>query len=356
MRVAIVHDDLVQWGGAERVLLGLCETFPDAQIFTSVFDRKNKELVKKFESKKIVTSFLQKIPGWKKLYKILLPLYPIAFEQFNFDEFDLVISHTTRFAKCIVTKPQTLHICYCHTPPRFLWNFADTKKYSFAEILFSKLRVYDRIWAQRPDYFLAGSKNAQERIKNVYKRNSEVIYPFVDLERFENTEIFDGGYYVTISRLNDYKKVDLVIGACLELRVPLKIIGSGEEFNKLKSLDEGGLVEFLGNIDDNLLALTLSGAKALIVAGVEDFGLVSLEAQALGKPVLAYNKGGNMETVVNGKSGILFDEQTIEGVKNAIIRLDSMTIDPLFCRENAKKFGKEIFMKNFKSACLLKVN
>src|SRR3989344_9145715 len=145
MRVAIVHDDLVQWGGAERVLEGLCEIYPDAPIFTSVFNYTNSELVKKFGSKKIVTSFLQKIPGWMRLYKILLPFYPIAFEQFIFDDFDLVISHTTRFAKAIITKPKTRHISFCHTPPRFLWHFTNKENYKVAEPLLSNLRIYDQI-------------------------------------------------------------------------------------------------------------------------------------------------------------------------------------------------------------------
>src|SRR3989344_7716008 len=154
MRVAIVHDDLVQWGWAERILLGLCEIFPDAPIFTSVYDSSNEELFRRFGYKKIVTSFLQKIPAWKSLYKTLLPFYPLAFEQFNFDDFDLVISHTTRFAKSIITKPQTKHICYCHTPPRFLWHFSGFKNFGIFEILMTKLRLYDQVSAARVDHFI----------------------------------------------------------------------------------------------------------------------------------------------------------------------------------------------------------
>src|SRR3989344_5672572 len=179
MRVAIVHDDLVQWGGAERVLEGICEIFPEAPIFTSVFDRKNLELKKRFGNKKVITSFLQKLPGWKSLYKPLLPLYPIAFEQFDFSKFDLVISHTTRFAKCIITKPTTKHICYSHTPPRFLWNFSGEKYSKYLNPLFSKLRILDRVSSKRVDHFLAGSDNAKRRIKKIYKTNSKVVYPFI---------------------------------------------------------------------------------------------------------------------------------------------------------------------------------
>lgn len=327
MRIAIVHDDLVQWGGAERVLLGISQIYPDAPIFTSVYNKKN-PLLAPFASKKIITSFLQDIPGWKFLYKTLLPIYPIAFEQFDFSEFDLVISHTTRFAKSIITRPQTLHICYCHTPPRFLWRFSEEKNYGLGEILLSKLRIYDAVWARRPDYFLAGSKNAQRRIKKIYRRDSKVVYPFVDLKRFKDTESFDGGYYAIIGRPNRYKKFDLAINACSELSVPLKIVD--------------------GNLSDQMVVRILSGCKALIIPGIEDFGLTSLEAQGLGKPVIAYSAGGVLETVIPGKTGLFFDYQSEDSLKKALVRLNSMNINPEDCRENAGKFSKENFIRNFK--------
>lgn len=348
MRIAIVHDDLVQWGGAERVLEGICEVFPDAPIYTSVFNRDNKELKKRFGDKKIITSFLQKILGWKTLYKLLLPLYPIAFEQFNFDQFDLVISHTTRFAKSIITKPKTLHICYCHTPPRFLWHFSGEINYGIGELLLSKIRLYDQVSANRVDCFLAGSKNAQRRIKRIYKRSSRVVYPFVDLERFENIETFDGGYFLVISRLNKYKKIDLVIQACIKLAQPLKIIGNGPQIERLKVMVDGKKVEFLSNLKDEDVRLTLAGTKALIVPAIEDFGLVSLEAQALGKPVLAYGDGGSLETVIDKKTGIFFGEQSVRAIINAISTLKSIKINPKDCQDNAKRFGKDLFVKNFK--------
>lgn len=328
MRVAIVHDDLMQWGGAERVLEGICEVFPDALIFTSVFDRDNKELNKRFGNKKIITSFLQKIPGWKSLYKAFLPLYPLSFEQFNFDGFDLVISHTTRFAKAIITKPETKHICYCHTPPRFLWHFSGEKNYGLGEMLLSKLRIFDAICANRVDFFLAGSKNAQNRIKKIYRRDSQVLYPFVDLDRFKQVESFDGGYFVTIARANKYKRLDLVVKVCQSLGVELKIISGG--------------------LKDSMVTRILSGCKALIIPGIEDFGLVSLEAQALGKPVIAYKNGGSLETVIDDKTGILFEDQTVKSLANAIKKLDVMVIDPKDCRENAHKFSKEVFLHRLK--------
>jgi len=328
MRVALVHDDLVQWGGAERVLLGLCEIFPDAPIYTSVFDFNNSHLTEKFSDKKIITSFLQKIPGWISLYKILLPFYPIAFEQFDFTKYDLVISHTTRFAKSIITKPQTLHISFCHTPPRFLWRFSGLKDFGFLEILMTKLRLYDQISAQRADYFIAGSENAKRRIKKVYKVDARVVRPFVDLNRFKDVETFDGGYFVVIGRKNQYKRFDLAKVACEKLNVELKIIE--------------------GNLTDEMVIHILAGCKALIISAEEDFGIASLEAQALGKPVIALGLGGVLETVIDGRTGILFTSQTVDSLIDAMEKLESKKINPLECKQNAKQFDKENFINNFK--------
>lgn len=328
MRVAIVHDDLVQWGGAERVLLGLSEIFPDAPIYTSLYNGDNSTLRRLFGSKKIVTTFLQRIPGWKSLYKVLLPFYPVAFEQFDFSGYDLVISHTTRFAKSVITKPETKHICYMHTPPRFLWNFSGTNNYCAPKILLSYMRIYDQISARRVDFFLAGSKNAQKRIKKVYGAVSKVVYPFIDLERFKNIESFNGGYFIVIGRPNKYKKFDLAEKACKKIGIPLKIISGG--------------------LEDEMVAQILAGCKALIIPGIEDFGLASLEAQALGKPVVAFAQGGALETVIPGKTGIFFADQIEESLVNALKRLETVHVDPNDCKENAAKFSKEIFIRNFK--------
>lgn len=348
-KVAIVHDDLVQWGGAERVLGGLCEIFPDAPIFTAVCDFDNNSLSKLIGSRKIVTSFLQKIPGWRKLYKALLPLYPLAFEQFDFSNFDMVISHTTRFAKSIITKPRSLHICYCHTPPRFLWHLPKKDNFGIGEVLFSKMRIFDRISSARVDHFLAGSKNAKRRIKKIYRMDSSVIYPFIDLQRFAGIETFDGGYLVVVSRLNKYKRVDLAVEACRILDTPLKVIGTGPELDRLKSIQGvWGGIEFLGNLNDYAVVKVLAGCKGLIVPGIEDFGLVALEAQALGKPVIAYSKGGSLETVIEGKSGVFFNDQSVDSLVRAIKRFGKIKIEPQDCIKNASWFSKENFISHFK--------
>lgn len=354
MRVAIVHDDLFQWGGAERVLEGICQIYPDAPIFTSVYDDRNKELKKRFGQKNIYTSFLQKIPFWKNLYKVLLPLYPIAFEQFDFSEFDLVISHTTRFAKSIITKPQTIHVSYCHTPPRFLWKFSEDKNYSWLEPLFRYLRTYDQVSAKRVDYFIAGSFNSQKRIKKIYQKESLVVQPFIDLARFSTVNSFDGGYLLSIARLNSYKRIDLVIKACLKAKINLKIIGDGPDMPALQNIAMHNHsqinIEFLGNVNEEILVQVLAGAKALIIPGLEDFGLTSLEAQALGKPVIAYGEGGVIETVIPEKTGIFFQPQNYESLYQILINLDQYKFDSVVARENAAKFSKDQFMVNFKKA------
>lgn len=327
MRVAIVHDDLVQWGGAERVLEGLCEIYPDAPIYTSVFDYSNDQLQQRFGSKKIVTSFLQKIPGWKSVYKALLPLYPIAFEQFNFDGFDLVISHTTRFAKSLITKPKTVHVCYCHTPPRFLWHFSGQHGYGLGELLMTKLRIYDAVSAKRVDRFIAGSENAKRRIKKVYGADAKVVHPFVDLERFKDVETFYGGYFVVVARPNKYKRVDLAEKACEELGVELKVIS--------------------GSLDDEMVVQILAGCRVLIIPGIEDFGLTSLEAQALGKPVIAYKEGGALETVIDGKTGLFFDQQTLASLTTSLKHFNLNHFNPKDCIENAARFSKESFKDKF---------
>ncbi len=349
MRVALVHDDLVQWGGAERVLLGLCEIYPDAPIYTSVFDGENKMLRQMFGSKKIITSFLQKIPCWRSLYKILLPFYPIAFEQFDFSEFDLVISHTTRFSKSIITKPETVHVCYCHTPPRFLWHFSGEGNYGLAELLMSKLRLYDQISSRRVDAYIAGSENAKRRIKKVYGVDSKIVYPCIDLKRFKDVDTFNGGYFLVISRLNKYKKVDLAIEACIKLGIPLKVIGRGPELERLRGIQGvRGEIEFLGNLGDEMVVQVLAGCKALIIPGIEDFGLTVLEAQALGKPVISFNQGGVLETVTDGITGIFFDSQSSKSIVLAIKKLETLKIAPNKCRENVKLFSKENFIHEFR--------
>lgn len=340
--MALVHDDLVQWGGAERVLVALSELFPEAPIYTLVYDESNKILKEKFGSKKIITSFIQNIPGWKNFYKPSFFLHPLAFEQFDFTGFDFVISQTTRFAKSIITKPETRHLCYCHTPPRFLWGFSGEKKHRYLNFL----RNYDKVSSYRVDSWIAGSKNAQIRIKNIYGFDSKVIYPFVDLERFKEIESFEGGYLLVVSRLNAYKRIDLIIKTANQMKMPLKIVGIGPERESLQKIS-GKTVDFLGRLDEEMLTLVLSGCKALVIAGEEDFGLTSLEAQAVGKSVIAFKKGGALETVLPRETGYLFEEQTVESLIEALKLLEENGYNQERCLRQANQFSKEKFMREF---------
>ncbi len=344
MKVALVHDDLVQWGGAERVFAEMVKLFPEAPIYTSLFNKQNSFLKTAFVSRDIRTSFLQRIPGWLRLYKLFLPLYPIAFEQFDFSEYDLVISSTTRFAKVVLTKPETLHICYCHTPPRFLWNLSGQSIPWWLQGYFKYLRKYDVIASRRVDQWLAGSKNAQTRIKQIYGSDSEILYPGVDLQRFDQVNSFDGGYLLVISRLNGYKHVDVVVKAAKKMGWPLKIVGTGPEYaNLAKQANEQ--IQLLGSVEERFLTYLIAGCKALVVAAEEDFGLTPLEAQALGKPVIAFGKGGALETVIEGETGYFFTHQHVDSLVHALQKLDSKQYNEKSCRAQAQRFSSEEFAK-----------
>lgn len=351
MRVALVHDDLVQWGGAERVLHALTQIFPDAPIYTSVCDLSNKTLKHYFSDKKITTSFMQKIPGWKNMYKALLPLYPIAFEQFEFSDFDLVISHTTRFAKAVLTKPGTFHVSMIHTPPRFLWNFSGETVPEFPSIYFNFLKNFDKVSINRVDKVIACSFNAAKRIKDIYEITpSAVIQPFVDLERFSSITPFNGDYYLIISRLNHYKRVDIAVTAFNKLGKKLRIVGKGPMMHNL-TRQANFNIEFLNNLNEELLNELIAGCKALIVTAEEDFGLTSLEAQAAGKPVIAYKKGGSIETVIDGKTGLFFDSQTTESLMDAIERFEVNNFSRVDCISNAENFSIDKFKGSILKNC-----
>lgn len=350
MKIALVHDDLVQWGGLERVLLGIAEIFPEAPIFTSLLNKKNKILLEKLKGKKVITSFFSNIPGAKSLYKPLLPLYPLMFEQFDLSGFDVIISVTTRFAKSVIVKPHQTHICYCYTPPRFLWNFPSDPLPNILKPLLSLLRIEDRVSANRVDYWIAGSKVARERIKKVYRADSLVVPGFVDFEEIKNIDSWNGGYFLIIARLNNYKRVDLAVKVFNELKnLNLKIVGEGPRMASLLK-EAGPNVEFLGRVSEDLRLNLLAGARALIVTCEEDFGLTPLEAQALGKPVIAYKKGGVLETVVEGKTGVFFEAQEAESLREAVENFLKKEFDPEICIDQAKKFSKKDFKRNFRQA------
>lgn len=342
MRVAIVHDDLIQWGGAEKVLAEISEIFPEAPIYTALADFNNPFINKNFKNKKVITSFLQNMPFSKSLYKPMLPLYPVAFEQFNFTDFDLVISQTTRFAKSIITKPETRHICYIHTPPRFLWNFNKGKNPYSKSKLFNWLRRFDLVSSKRVDVWISGSENCKNRVKEIYGVDSKVLYPFVDTKKFNPSLNFNGDYYLIISRLNKYKNVDVAVKAFNTNGKKLKIVGVGPELKNTQRSAKNN-VEVLGKVSDELLESLLAGCKGLIITAEEDFGMTSIEAQSLGKGVIAYGVGGSLETIIPGQTGNYFNEKTPESLNKAIEVFETLKINPDTCFKNAQNFSKEKF-------------
>lgn len=353
MKVALVYDRVNKWGGAERVLLALHDLFPDAPLYTSVYDKENAPWANVF---KIKTSFLQNLPFASKRHEFLAPLMPFAFESFDFSEYDLVISLTSEAAKGILTAPGTLHICYCLTPTRYLWSgyeeyFKNTHLSVLSRPVVNSLRKWDLVASQRPDAFIAISKEVQKRIKKYYERDSELVYPPITIKDQGSKIKSQGKYFLVVSRLSKftrYKRVDLAIDACSELGLPLKIVGDG---NLRKELEKraGPTIEFTGNLNDEELADYYRGSKALIFPGYEDLGLVMVEAQRFGKPVIAYKAGGAVEIIIEGKTGIFFNEQSKKSLKEALQAFEGKSIDSKACIKNSEKFDLQNFNQNFLS-------
>jgi glycosyltransferase involved in cell wall biosynthesis len=351
MKVALVYDRVNKWGGAERVLLALHEMFPDAPLFTSVYNNKKADWAKVFEIK---TSFLQNFPKAKTAHELYAGLMPMAFESFTFDEYDLVISVTSEAAKGIITKPKTLHICYCLTPTRYLWSgHKDYFKNPLFRILtnpvVSYLRSWDKIAAQRVDAYIAISTEVKSRIKKYYGRDSQVVFPPLMIEVGNQKEETTGDYFLVVSRLtNFYKRVDIAIKACSELGLPLKIVGTGLDSKKLKAMASSS-VEFLGNLTDEELRVYYKKCRALIFPGREDFGLTMVEAGAFGRPVIAFRGGGALDIIKEGVTGEFFNEQTVSSLKQVLKSFDHTRYNTKLCRENSERFSFAGFEKGFKT-------
>jgi glycosyltransferase involved in cell wall biosynthesis len=343
---------LNQVGGAERVLEAVHELFPEAPIFTSIYWPE--AMPPHYLSWDIRTSWLDKLPFVRKHHRILLPLYPLCFEGFDLGEYDLVLSITSAFAHGVITTPRSLHICYCLTPARFLWNY---KKYVEREEInrlalltlqpfLNYLRLWDRLAADRVDHFIAISQVVRKRILKHYRRDSEVIHPPVDTSRYAIADSHED-YFLIVSRLVPYKRIDLAVQAFNELGLPLMIAGDGRDRRRLEAM-AGDNIRFLGRISAEKLAELFAHCKAFIFPGLEDFGIAPLEAQATGRPVIAYAGGGALETVVEGVTGTFFHEQTPEALAETIRRFDDSLFDPEAIRRNAERFDKEVFKEKLR--------
>jgi glycosyltransferase involved in cell wall biosynthesis len=351
MNIALVHDWLTNYAGGERVVFEISKLFPKAPIFTSVYDP---EKAPAFKDKDVRASFLQKYPLLKSKRELLVPLAPFALEQIDLSKFDLVISSSSMASKGVITKPETVHICYCHTPSRYLWepevdNRASKGLFSsLRKNVAHKLRIWDRLAADRVDYFLANSKYVAKRIKKYYGRDSIVVYPPVDVDRFEITEKKNvKDYFLYVSRLVSYKRCDLVIDAFNDLGLPLKIIGRGPEKKSLQRKAKNN-IEFLGFLSNDEVKKYYQEAKAFVFAAEEDFGIVPVEAMASGRPVIAYGEGGVRETVVEGETGTFFSEQTAQCLIDCVKNFDESKYSSEKIKKHAKKFSPERFGNELK--------
>jgi glycosyltransferase involved in cell wall biosynthesis len=351
MKVALVHDYLNQMGGAERVVLALHELFPDAPLYTSIYDPQRVDPA--FQKIDIRTSFMQKLPFVMKHHQPYLPFYPFAMEGLDLRGFDLVLSSSSAFGKGVIVKPGTLHICYCHTPMRWCWNYNEYVEREqlgkmarrILPFLITWLRVWDQTSAMRVDHFIANSPVVAERIEKYYRRESVVIPPPVEASRF----LFDpasqpGDYFLVLSRLAPYKRIDLAIQACNMLQLPLVIIGGGRDEKQLKAM-AGPTVRFLGRLSDNEVLEYIAHCRAFLFPGEEDFGITPLEVQASGRPVIAYGAGGALASVVEGVTGTFFYEQTAESLAAVLASFDERRYHAQTIRNHALDFDKPRFQR-----------
>lgn len=355
MRVAIVHYWLVGMRGGEKVVEALCDMFPQADIFTNAYrpqrisDRINRHSIK--------TTFVGKLPYAWRLYKKYLPLMPVALEQLDLRSYDLVISSESGPAKGVITRPDTLHLCYCHTPMRYAWSmYFDYLRNANPVVriampwLVHWLRLWDWQAAARVDFFIANSHGIARQISKYYRRPSVVVHPPVDVEAFAPSSE-PGSYYLSVGQLVRYKRFDLAIEACNRLNAPLLVIGEGEEWRALHRI-AGPTIRFLGRQDAETLRRCYARCRALIFPGEEDFGIVPIEVMASGRPVIAYGRGGAVETVIPGRTGILFDEQTPAAVARAIEEFEAVedSFDPAFLVEHSRRYSIENFKRRMMEA------
>lgn len=358
MKIALVHDYLREYGGAERVLETLHDIYPDAPVYVAFLDKKALGIHwQRFKDWDIRESVAAKIPGIKQLYSPLRVFSAFFFEQFDLSEYDLVISSTNMYmAKAVITKPPTKHICYCHTPPRSLYGFTtmtDWKKNPIirvgGELINIWMRRIDAISALRPDVMVANSEETRKRIQRFYNRDAVVIYPPVSLPDVAISSMNDKqDYFLYVGRLAQSKHADLAIRACVALGLKLKVVGKGggEEF--LKSI-AGDQIEFLGAVNDKDLAKLYANGRALIFpAEDEDFGIVPVEAQMFGLPVIAHRSGGPKETIAEGKTGIFFDELTVDSLVSALRQFELCKFNVKTIKEHAAQFSKANFVRKIK--------
>jgi glycosyltransferase involved in cell wall biosynthesis len=350
-RVAIVHEWLTIPGGSEKVVLALLDLFPEAEIFTSVYDPG--PWPPAITDRPVHVSWLDRVPRARTLYPKLLPLMNTAFESFDLSAFDLVVSSSHSCAKNVLTPPTTRHVCYCHTPMRHAWEprFLAQEDIGRAgrlvlPLLLDRLRAQDLAGASRPDVFVANSAYVAARITKYYRRSARVIHPPVDVASYLATPRREEDYYLFLGRMVPYKRADVAVAACERLGRPLRVVGGGRALDAVRAR-AGEHTDFVGHVDDARLREILAGARALLFPGEEDFGIVPVEAQAAGVPVIAYGAGGVRDSVVDGKTGLFYDDAGVAGLSDAIERFETMRFDEEAIRDNARRFAPDRFRAEF---------
>jgi glycosyltransferase involved in cell wall biosynthesis len=354
LKVALVHDYLNQYGGAERVLEELHELFPSAPVYTSIYwPQKMSPAIRSMD---VRTSFMQRLPTVNRNHQPFLLLYPLAFESFDLTAFDVVISNSSAFCKGVVTHPGTVHICYCLTPMRWVWNYhAYVQRERLGVIArtvlpaaISHLRAWDVATAQNVDRFLAISRTVSSRIRKYYRRDSSVIYPPVNCDAFEAPPAPVEDYYLVVARLMPYKRIDLAVDAFTRLGIPLKVVGDGRSLPDLRAR-AGRNIEFLGRVSDAELKRLYAGCRAYVFPGEEDFGIAPLEANASGRPVIAFAAGGALDTVIDGITGVLFESQEVDCLMAAVRRTEAIRWDVDVLRQHARKFDRRVFREQLQA-------
>ena len=349
MKLAIIHDYLNQYGGAERVLEKLHELFPEAPIYTSIYDPPT--MPADYRRWDIRTSFMQRLPGVMRHHQAFLPFYPLAFEGFDLSEYDVVLSNSSAWCKGVHTPPTTLHLCYCLTPMRWVWNYREyVQRERFRRpirmalpLMMNWLRLWDRVTADSVDQFATISRTVAARVGKYYRRDSTVIYPPVDTASFQRSDAHDD-YFLVVSRLIPYKRIDLAVEAFNRLGLPLVIVGDGRDRAALQAKAKPN-IRFLGKVSDAEARRHYSRCRAFLFPGEEDFGITPVEAQASGRPVIAYAGGGALDTVVDGVTGKLFYPQTADALADAVASFDDAGYDPAAIRRNAERFDSSCFKR-----------
>lgn len=348
MKLAIVHDFLNQYGGAERVVGYFLRLFPGVPVYTSIYFPD--DTFDFFKGENIKTTFMQKIPGIRNYYKKLFFLYPYAFRSLKLCDYEIILGSSSSYSHFINKGKDSVHINYCYTPPRFLWetgSYMEGEKVSAAMSTVAKPVIYflkkmDLKQSKKVDYYIAISEYVKRKIKKIYNRESVVIYPPIEIKKYKFSKIKEN-FYLVVSRLKGYKRIDIAVKAFNILGKKLLIVGTGEDEGNLRKIS-GKNIKFLGTVSDSELLDLYSRAKSLVFTGKEDFGLTPIEAQASGTPVVAYKKGGASETIINSKTGFFFDRQEPEVLAEVIKKFEKNHLDPIRCRENAERFD----FKNFK--------